>query len=218
MKWRTYFPELFSNNRLGKIIVLGFQVFFWWQYCSNINFSSQNNMFTTFPITGTNFIMANLAWFLYYLGGEFYLINLLQDKLLVANPFVVVRNEKRTTILQNCLLTTVLFSFVYNLLFISLIVLMTTGKINYWFLGNLFVTLWLSFTAFILLALTCSLIAKILGWIVPLLLSIISLVLKTNYLIMITNNVTWSANISNIIWLIALIIILEQINQRIETK
>lgn len=218
MKWRTYLPELFSNNRLGKIMVMCFQVFSWWQYCTNINFTYQNNMFTTFPITGANFLMANLAWLLYYLGGEFYLINLLQTKLLAANPLVVIRNEKRTTIFQNCLLTIVLFSLVYNLLFISLIVIMTKNKLNYWFLVKLFSTLWLSFTVFILFALTCSLIERILGWIIPLLLSVISLALKSNYLIMVTNSVTWSVNISNAIWFIVLIILLEQINQRLETK
>lgn len=218
MKWRTYLPELFSSNRLGKFMVMCFQVFFWWQYCTNIDFTCQHNMFTTFPITGANFVMANLAWLLYYLGGEFYLISLLQTKLLAANPLVVIRNEKRTTIFQNCLLTVVLFSFVYNLLFISLIVIMTKNKLNYWFLGKLFSTLWLSFTVFILLALTCSLIERILGWIIPLLLSVISLALKSNYLIMVTNNVTWSVNISNEIWFVVLIILLEQINQRLETK
>lgn len=218
MKWRTYLPELFSNNRLGEIMVMCFQVFSWWQYCTNIDFTYQHNMFTTFPITGANFLMANLAWLLYYLGGEFYLINLLQTKLLAANPLVVIRNEKRTTIFQNCLLTVVLFSLVYNLLFISLIVIMTKNKLNYWFLVKLFSTLWLSFTVFILLALTCSLIERILGWIIPLLLSVISLALKSNYLIMVTNSVTWSVNISNAIWFIALIISLEQINQRLETK
>ncbi|WEV51783.1 hypothetical protein OZX63_03540 [Lactobacillus sp. ESL0700] len=210
--------EIFTENRLEKFIVLIFQLIFWWQYCQLVQFNSKMNIFTTVSISNPNFIFSNLGWLLYYLGGEFYLLGTLQNKLAAANPLIVVRDASKINILINSLMTVLLFSILYNFAFLSFIWILNFGKVELVFMFQLFFALVLSFSAFSLLILLCSLQEKIMGWIIMLVICILVLALKTNYLILISNNLSSLVNVENIFWFIVLSIILQRVIKKLEVR
>lgn len=197
------------------IIAFTLQIALLLQSFSVLPFTYKNSIFYTFQSPTLDFIFQNLSWILYYLIGEMLILPNLEELMLNPNPMWRVRYPDRSKVFQMTLGRLVVTTISYNLVYF-IVMGLCGGFKNLNLLLFLFVNVTLSFVAVTLLLLLISLLfTQALSWQVGIVLGIVALAFKTNFLLFVTTpdlNAIYLELITSVI----LIIVICFVNKKVE--
>lgn len=207
MQLKLLIHRLLLRNLKTKICLIILQMGLLYEYCRTSSFSSAENIFNTFPAMTINFIFQNLNWILYYLVPLFVMIPVFKEFLLKQNVFVWIRksNSRLPVVLVGGLILA--SSILYNLYFWVVVWILKIKTISVLFIFRLGLATTLSLIGITILILVLTMLLRgIVGELLTVVLFLVVLSLKTNWVILITTtlNLKFVSGIL-VIWIVILV-------------
>ncbi|WP_412989258.1 hypothetical protein ACLJJ6_09755 [Pediococcus siamensis] len=218
MQLRLLIYRLLLRNLKAKICLIILQIGLLYEYCQESSFNSAENIFNTFPAMTINFIFQNLNWILYYLVPLSVMIPIFKEFLLKQNVFVWIRksNSRLPVVLVGGLI--LVSSVLYNLYFWAVVWIFKIKTISVLFIFRLGLATTLSLIGITILILVLTMLLRgIVGELLTIVLFLIVLALKTNWVILITTtlNLKFVSGIL-VIWLVILVELLNLTYRKME--